>query len=85
MFHNTWMPVVVLSEEAFNWKSFAWRMVEAQHIASTMKIVDNDDEQDLLESLLEDSKPQQPEKAENLHYLLKTYIILEKRGVYEYK
>lgn len=72
MFHNTWMPVVVLSEEAFNWKSFAWRMVEAQHIASTMKIVDNADEQDLLELLLEDSKPQQPEKAENLHYLLAT-------------
>jgi hypothetical protein len=27
-------------------------MVEAQHTASTMKIVDNDEEQDLLETLL---------------------------------
>lgn len=66
------MPIVVLSEEAFNWESSAWRMVEAQHIASTMKIVDNADEQDLLELLLEESKPLQPKEAKNLHYLLAT-------------
>lgn len=45
-------------------------MVEAQHIASTMKIVDNDDEQDLLETLLEGSKPAQPASAAPLDYLL---------------
>ncbi len=34
-----------------------WRVVEAQHIAATMKIVDDVSEQGLLESLLERSKP----------------------------
>lgn len=47
-------------------------MVEAQHTASTMKIVDNDVEQDLLETLLESSKPAQPDKALALDYLLAT-------------
>ena len=47
-------------------------MVEAQHTASTMKIVDNDDEQDLLETLLESSKPAQPASALKLDYLLAT-------------
>ena len=47
-------------------------MVEAQHIASTMKIVDNHDEQDLLESLLEGSKPAHPAGALKLDYLLAT-------------
>jgi hypothetical protein len=49
-----------------------WRIVEAQHIASTMKIVDNDEEQDLLESLLEGSKPSAPDAAMGLDYLLAT-------------
>jgi hypothetical protein len=47
-------------------------MVEAQHIASTMKIVDTRDEQDLLESLLESSKPAQSIEAQQLDYLLAT-------------
>ena len=47
-------------------------MVEAQHTASTMKIVDNDAEQDLLETLLEGSKPAQPATALALDYLLVT-------------
>ena len=47
-------------------------MVEAQHTASTMKIVDNDEEQDLLETLLEGSKPTQPGSAMALDYLLAT-------------
>ena len=45
-------------------------MVEAQHIASTMKIVDNLAEQDMLESLLEKSKPPLPGEAKQLDYLL---------------
>ena len=45
-------------------------MVEAQHIASSMKIVDNRDEQDVLEALLEDSKPARPDGG--LDYLLAT-------------
>ena len=47
-------------------------MVEAQHTASTMKIVDNSEEQDLLETLLEGSKPTQPASAQVLDYLLAT-------------
>lgn len=47
-------------------------MVEAQHIASTMKIVDTREEQDLLESLLESGKPARPDLARALHYLLAT-------------
>jgi hypothetical protein len=47
-------------------------MVESQHIAATMKLVDNRDEQDLLESLLESSKPPQPNDTAGLDYLLAT-------------
>jgi hypothetical protein len=47
-------------------------MVEAQHIASSMKIVDSQAEQDLLETLLEGSKPTLPPGAETLDYLLAT-------------
>ncbi len=47
-------------------------MVESQHIAATMKLVDNRDEQDLLESLLESSKPAQADGTAGLDYLLET-------------
>lgn len=47
-------------------------MVEAQHVASTMKLVDSKDEQDVLESLLEGSKPPLPVGIEDLDYLLAT-------------
>lgn len=47
-------------------------MVESQHIAATMKLVDTREEQDVLESLLENSKPARPEGAAGLDYLLAT-------------
>ena len=50
----------------------AWRGVETQHIAATLRLVDNNAEQDLLESLLDNSKPPYPPEASNLHYLLST-------------
>lgn len=71
MSFNTWMPAAV-SSEARPWVGLVWRMVEAQHTASTMKIVDNVQEQDLLETLLEGSKPAQPASALALDYLLAT-------------
>ena len=71
MSFNTWMPAAVLSETR-PWAGTVWRMVEAQHTASTMKIVDNDAEQDLLETLLEGSKPAQPGSVLALDYLLAT-------------
>lgn len=71
MSFNTLMPAVV-SSDARAWSGVVWRMVEAQHTASTMKIVDNTEEQHLLESLLEGSKPAQPVSAASLDYLLAT-------------
>jgi hypothetical protein len=47
-------------------------MVEAQHTASTMKLVDSAEEQDLLETLLEGNKPAQAAGAMELDYLLAT-------------
>lgn len=71
MSFTIWTPHAV-SSEARPWLGSAWRMVEAQHIASTMKIVDTGDEQDLLETLLELNKPAPPEHMQKLHYLLAT-------------
>ena len=71
MSFNIWMPPAV-SSEARPWQGQIWRMVEAQHTASTMKIVDNDEEQSLLETLLEGSKPAQTATASGLDYLLAT-------------
>ncbi len=47
-------------------------MVESQHVASTMRLVDSLDEQAQLERLLEQSKPRLLEGSEHLHYLLAT-------------
>ena len=47
-------------------------MVEAQHVASTMKLVDSADEQNVLEALLEASKPALARDTQQLHYLLST-------------
>ncbi len=49
-----------------------WRAVEAQHIASTMVLVDTKEEQRVLEDLLEAAKPALPVEAAGLHYLLFT-------------
>ena len=67
----TWTPCAVAS------KSVAasvrlWRAVEAQHVASTLRLVESPDEQHVLEDLLETTKPQVPEAARHLNYLLFT-------------
>ena len=49
-----------------------WRVVEAQHVVSTLKLVDTLAEQALLEDLLEDTKPPVPPDCQHLHYLLAT-------------
>ncbi|MCB1886327.1 MAG: RES family NAD+ phosphorylase [Rhodocyclaceae bacterium] len=71
MSFNTWTPRAV-SSEASAWRGVVWRIVEAQHTAATMKLVDSADEQDLLESLLDDGKPSWPEHTDSLDYLLAT-------------
>ena len=40
-----------------------WRGVEAQHLVATMKLVDSLAEQDLLEQILDESKPPLPPEA----------------------
>ncbi len=48
-----------------------WRVVEAQHLVSTRKLVDSSDEQELLETLIDRVKP--PDNSGGrLHYLLFT-------------
>lgn len=49
-----------------------WRLVEAQHVVSTLKLVDTLEEQELLERLLEELKPPVPPECRHLHYLLST-------------
>ena len=49
-----------------------WRLVEAQHRVSTMKLVDTVDEQSLLEDILETSKKRFPPECAGLDYLLAT-------------
>jgi len=68
---TTWTPREVLAE-ATRWSAAAWRVVEAQHVAATMKLVDDAAEQDVLEALLEESKPPRPAGTLHLHYLLAT-------------
>lgn len=65
------MPAA-LSSEFRGLSRNVWRLVEAQHRVSTMKLVDDIDEQALLENLLEETKPAYPPECEGLDYLLKT-------------
>ena len=61
-----------LSSERRRLSGVCWRVVEAQHRVSTMKLVDTLDEQSALESLVEASKPLIPPDCRHLHYLLAT-------------
>ena len=65
----TWTPAV-LSSESRDLSLRVWRMVEAQHLVSTSRIVDTHAEQELLEDILEERKPPIPKEAAGLHYLL---------------
>ncbi len=52
------------------YKGDVWRLVEAQHRVSTLKLVDSLDEQAVLEKLLDETKPSLPPECEGLDYLL---------------
>ncbi|WP_339947128.1 RES family NAD+ phosphorylase [uncultured Albimonas sp.] len=67
----TWTPAALRSE-ARPLRGSAWRMVEAQHVVSTLKLVDTLAEQEALERLLEETKPPLPEACAGLDYLLST-------------
>jgi hypothetical protein len=68
---NTWTPRAVESESGRATRRL-WRAVEAQHIASTLRLVGSVEEQGVLESILESSKPALPAGAAGLHFLLAT-------------
>ena len=64
-----WTPAALSSEK----RGFAgWRLVEAQHHVSTMKLVDTIDEQDILERVIEATKPPVPPDCQHLGFLLAT-------------
>ena len=71
MSSRTWTPDA-LSSDARPYSGTAWRVVEAQHYVSTMKLVDTVAEQDLLEGLLETTKPPIPPECAGLDFLLAT-------------
>lgn len=66
-----WTPAA-LSCEARPFAGTGWRLVEAQHVVSTLKLTDSLEEQALLETLLEESKPRIPAGCRHLDYLLAT-------------
>ena len=67
----TWTPAALRSELG-PYERHVWRVVEAQHVISTRKIVDSNAEQNLLEDLIEAAKPAFPAECAGLHFLLKT-------------
>jgi hypothetical protein len=71
MSRPTW-TADALRSDARPYSASAWRLVEAQHMVSTMKLVDGSAEQSLLEDILEDTKPPVPEECRHLDYLLST-------------
>ncbi|HHE31915.1 MAG TPA: RES domain-containing protein [Chlorobaculum parvum] len=71
MSYPTWTPSEVSSEACLACLD-VWRVVEAQHVVSTMKLIDSLPEQALLEEIIEENKPPLPAEAQGLHYLLST-------------
>jgi len=71
MSSNTWTPAA-LSSDARGLAGICWRLVEAQHHVSTLKLVDSVAEQEFLEELIEATKPPLPPECRDLHYLLST-------------
>lgn len=66
-----WTPAA-LRCEARPHRGACWRLVEAQHRVSTMKLVDTLEEQALLEAEIERTKPPCPAECRALDYLLAT-------------
>lgn len=71
MSSTTWTPPEVASNSS-SIELTAWRAVEAQHVVSTLALVDSLEEQHELEMLLESSKPPMPQPLQGLHWLLFT-------------
>lgn len=50
------------------WRGGAWRVIEGQFRSSTVRLVDTFEEHDMLEAMLEASKPPMPEPCQALDY-----------------
>jgi RES domain len=66
-----WTPDALVSE-ARPYRGDIWRVVENQYKVATVRITDTLEEQALLESILERSKPPLPPECEGLDFLLAT-------------
>jgi hypothetical protein len=71
MSSSTWTPRAVASESKTG-EVTLWRAVEAQHVVATRPLVDSLAEQEVLESVLEASKPRVPLQCTGFDYLLYT-------------
>jgi RES domain len=71
MSSSTWTPHAVASESK-TCEVTLWRAVEAQHVVATRALVDSLAEQEILESVLEASKPPVPAQCAGFDYLLYT-------------
>lgn len=63
---------VALSSEFRRFDGPCWRLVEAQHRVSTLKLTDSLTEQSVLEDLIEATKPAIPPECRHLDFLLAT-------------
>lgn len=66
-----WTPTALASETRRK-QGTVWRVVEDQHTASTRKLVATRRDQEVLEDILESTKPSMPRDTTGLHYLLQT-------------
>jgi hypothetical protein len=66
-----WTPSELASRSATRGGRI-WRIVEHQYTAASRKLADSAEEQDVLETVLEASKPRIPPEATHLGYLLAT-------------
>jgi hypothetical protein len=63
------MPLVRQFEPSYQpYRGNIWRVIEGQYRSSTVRIVDTDDEHNVLEKLLEESKPPVPAPCQHLDY-----------------
>jgi hypothetical protein len=66
-----WTSTALASEHR-PYRGKVWRLVEGQHRISTNRLASDSATQALLEELAEEVKPQVPEAARHLHFLLAT-------------
>lgn len=69
---STIWTTTALASERRPWEGRAWRLVETRHTATLMKLVDDEEEHDLLARLLDQAGPAPARGTSHLHALLAT-------------